>query len=38
MDVKFEIKNLNKRCHFEDLGISIRLMVDDEQIQSESVA
>jgi len=32
MYVKFEIKTLNKRCHLEDLGISIRLTVEDEQI------
>ena len=35
MYVKFEIKTLNKRCHLEDLGISIRLTVEDEQIWSE---
>jgi len=35
MDTKFEIKKLNKRCHLEDLGISIRLIVEDEQIQCE---
>jgi len=37
MDMKFKIKNLNKRCYLEDLGISIKLTVEDEQIQSECV-
>ena len=37
MDMKFEIRNLNKRCYLEDLGISIKLTVEDEQIQSECV-
>jgi hypothetical protein len=35
MDMKLEIKELNRRCNLEHLGISIRLIVDDEQIQSE---
>ena len=34
MDVKFEIMNLNKRCHLEYLDVSIKLTVEDE-IQSE---
>jgi len=37
MDMKFEIKNLNKRCRLEDLGIRIMLTVENEQIQSECV-
>ena len=32
MHMKFEIKKLNKRCNLEDTGISIRLIVEDEQI------
>jgi hypothetical protein len=35
MYVKYEIKNLNKRCSLEDLGISIKLILEDEQTQSE---
>ena len=35
MYVKFEIKNLNKRCNLEHLGICIRLIEEDEQIHCE---
>ena len=35
MDRKFEKKKLNKRRHLEDLGMSIRWIVDDEQVQCE---
>ena len=35
MDMKFEIRKLNQRCHLEHFGISIRLIVEGEQIQYE---
>jgi len=34
MDMKFEIKKLNKRRHLEDLGMCIRQIVDDGQKQA----